>query len=58
MMPPISFKCAVPDCEKDAAEPHIICNYHVFVEITIMVVTGFALVSGAILFAYWVNGGQ
>lgn len=44
----INFKCIVDSCNRNAAANHAICNYHLFVEITLTFLIGLAVVWGAI----------
>lgn len=38
---PLTFKCVVDDCDRSCADSHVVCNYHLFFEITALVVAGF-----------------
>lgn len=45
--PPV-FPCIVPGCRKASVSSHAVCNYHLFMEITMMVV-GSSLIAFVVL---------
>lgn len=53
---PISFKCAAPGCDKSSVGNHIICNYHLFVEIAVTVAISITVLWGAIYAILVISG--
>ena len=44
----INFKCAVPSCYRNAVSSHVVCNFHLFVEIASTVLVAGGLMWGVL----------
>lgn len=42
----LNFKCAVGSCNRPAVTSHIVCNFHLFVEIATLVLVAGSLMWG------------
>lgn len=50
-MIPLNFKCIVNGCHRNASPRHAICEFHLFVEITMTAFTGALVLWGLIWLA-------
>lgn len=49
MLPHVSLKCIVDSCNKSATQNHAVCNFHLFVEITVLASAGLCLLSAIVV---------